>query len=69
MGLLRLTAATAATLTLAEPLTATLLGIGVLGERLSVAALIGLAVLVAGLVLLAAGSRTPRDPAPYALEG
>ncbi|MCR2812829.1 DMT family transporter [Microbacterium sp. zg.Y1090] len=69
VGLLRLTAATAATLTLAEPLTATLLGIGVLGERLSVAALIGLAVLVAGLVLLAAGSRTPRDPAPYALEG
>ncbi|MCR2799574.1 DMT family transporter [Microbacterium sp. zg-Y818] len=68
-GLLRLTAATAATLTLAEPLTATLLGIGVLGERLSTAAMVGLAVLVAGLVLLAVGSRAPRDPAPYAVEG
>ena len=68
-GLSGLTAATAATLTLGEPLTASLLGIVVLGERLSVLAIVGLAVLAAGLALLAWGSRAPRDPRPYALEG
>ncbi len=68
-GLERLTAATAATLTLAEPLTASLLGIAVLGERLSPLAIAGLVVLAAGLVLLAWGSRRPRDPVPYAVEG
>jgi drug/metabolite transporter, DME family len=68
-GLERLTAATAATLTLAEPLTAGLLGILVLGERLSALAIGGLIVLAAGLVLLAWGSRAPRDPAPFAVEG
>lgn len=68
-GLERLTAATAATLTLAEPLTAGILGIAVLGERLSALAIAGLAVLAAGLVLLAWGSRSPRDPAPFAVEG
>ncbi len=65
-GLQRLTAATAATLTLAEPLTAASLGITVLGERLAPVALAGLAVLGAGLVLLAWGYRTPR---PFAVEG
>ncbi|HVL61045.1 MAG TPA: EamA family transporter [Microbacterium sp.] len=68
-GLSGLTAATAATLTLGEPLTASLLGIVVLGERLSLLAIVGLAVLAAGLALLAWGSRAPRDPRPYALEG
>lgn len=68
-GLERLTAATAATLTLAEPLTASLLGILVLGERLSVVAIIGLAVLAAGLLRLAWGARAARDPEPYAVEG
>ncbi|MEZ3161643.1 EamA family transporter [Microbacterium sp. BWT-B31] len=67
-GLLRLSAATAATLTLAEPITASLLGIVVLGERLSPLAIGGLVVLAAGLVLLAWGARTPRDPRPYAIE-
>jgi drug/metabolite transporter, DME family len=67
-GLSGLTAATAATLTLGEPLTASILGITVLGERLSVLALVGLGVLAAGLALLAWGSRTPRDPAPFAVE-
>ncbi|MFT4211703.1 MAG: EamA family transporter [Microbacterium sp.] len=65
-GLDRLTAATAATLTLAEPLTASLLGILLLGERLSPLAVAGLCVLAGGLVLLAWGSRTPR---PFAVEG
>lgn len=68
-GLGGLTAATAATLTLGEPLTASILGVVVLGERLSPLAIIGLVVLAAGLVLLAAGSRAPRDPAPFAVEG
>ncbi|BDV31321.1 DMT family transporter [Microbacterium terricola] len=67
-GLSGLTAATAATLTLGEPLTASILGIVVLGERLSVLAIVGLIVLGAGLVLLAWGSRTTRDPAPFAVE-
>jgi len=67
-GLSRLTAATAATLTLGEPLTASVLGIVVLGERLSMLAIGGLVVLAAGLALLAWGSRV-REPRPFALEG
>ncbi|WP_106816800.1 DMT family transporter [Microbacterium timonense] len=67
-GLSGLTAATAATLTLGEPLTASVLGIVVLGERLSALAIVGLMVLAAGLGLLAWGSRAPRDPAPFAVE-
>jgi len=67
-GLSGLTAATAATLTLGEPLTASILGITVLDERLSALAIIGLVVLAAGLALLAWGSRTPRDPEPFAVE-
>lgn len=68
-GLQRLTAATAATLTLAEPLTAAVLGVTVLGERLTPLAVAGLGVLGAGLVLLAWGARSRRDPLPYAVEG
>ena len=66
-GLSGLTAATAATLTLGEPLTAAMLGIVVLGERLSILAIVGLIVLAAGLALLAWGSRA-RDPRPFAVE-
>ncbi|WP_438352278.1 DMT family transporter [Microbacterium sp. CJ88] len=62
-GLQSLRAATAAALTLAEPLTAGLLGVLVLGEQLSPLAIIGVVVLAAGLALLAWGSRAPRDPA------
>lgn len=68
-GLEQLTAATAATLTLAEPLTASLLGILVLQEKLSALAIVGLAVLAAGLIQLAWGARASRDPAPFAAEG
>ncbi|MFG6504405.1 DMT family transporter [Microbacterium sp. P05] len=68
-GLQRLTAATAATLTLAEPLTAGLLGVAVLGEQLSPLAVAGLIVLGTGLLLLAWGSRSRRDPRPFAMEG
>lgn len=68
-GLNGLTAATAATLTLGEPLTAAILGLTLLGERLSALAILGLVVLGAGLALLAWGSRAPRDPRPFAVEG
>ena len=69
-GLRSIRASTAATLTLTEPLTATLLGVTVLSERLSAGGIGGLAVLLAGLVLAtwsagrdARGPRTgPRDP-------
>lgn len=67
-GLSGLTAATAATLTLFEPLTAGVLGVVVLGERLAPVAIAGLVVLAAGLALLAWGSRPSRDPEPYAVE-
>ncbi|HWI30799.1 MAG TPA: DMT family transporter [Microbacterium sp.] len=68
-GLGGLTAASAATLTLGEPLTASVLGIAVLGERLSPLAIVGLVVLAGGLAMLAWGSRAPRDPRPFAVEG
>ncbi len=67
-GLNGLTAATAATLTLGEPLTASILGVTVLGEQLSVLAIAGLIVLAIGLAILAWGSRAPRDPKPFAVE-
>lgn len=68
-GLGGLSAAAAATLTLGEPLTASVLGIAVLHERLAPLAIVGLVVLGAGLALLAWGSRAPRDPKPFAVEG
>lgn len=67
-GLQGVSAATAATLTLGEPLTAAILGLTVLGEHLSTLAAVGLVVLAAGLALLASGSRRPRDPEPFAVE-
>lgn len=67
-GLQGVSAATAATLTLGEPLTAAILGLTVLGEHLSTLAAVGLVVLAAGLALLAWGSRRPRDPGPFAVE-
>ncbi|MFT4214438.1 MAG: EamA family transporter [Microbacterium sp.] len=63
-GLQGLSAATAATLTLGEPLTASILGVAVLGEHLSQLAIAGLIVLGTGLALLALGSRPARKGAP-----
>ena len=51
-GLQRLPVAAAATLTLAEPLTAGLLGVFLLGERLTPPAWLGVALIFAGLALL-----------------
>ena len=54
-GLTRVTASTAVTLSLAEPLTAATLGVLVVGERLETLALLGVALLVLGLALLTLG--------------
>ncbi len=51
-GLRRVPVATAATLTLAEPLTAGTLGVLVLGERLTLSAGLGITLILAGLVVL-----------------
>jgi drug/metabolite transporter, DME family len=62
-GLRRVTVATAATMSLAEPLTAASLGVALLGERLTTAGLAGAALLLAGLALLAgAPSPAPLPP-------
>ena len=63
IGLTGLAPATVSTLTLAEPLTAGLLGVVVLGEALSGGAVVGLVVLAAGIVLLATGSSGGRRAA------
>jgi DME family drug/metabolite transporter len=51
-ALLSLAVATAVTLALMEPLTAATLGVLVLGERLTVPAIMGVALLLAGLLIL-----------------
>lgn len=56
-GLQVLSASTVSTLTLVEPLTACLLGLALLDERLSGLGWLGLAVLMAGVALLAAPRR------------
>ena len=65
-GLRRLTAATAATLSLAEPFVAAALGIGILHERLSLPVAVGGLLLLGGLTLVsvrAAPARDARSPA------
>lgn len=57
MGLSIISVAATATLTLAEPLTASLLGIFLLGEELSIMALAGIVLMLAGLIILV---RQPR---------
>lgn len=56
-GLRQVRASTAATLSLAEPLTAAVLGIAVLGERPTPAGLAGAVVILVGLVILLSGRR------------
>ncbi|HSH01743.1 MAG TPA: EamA family transporter, partial [Anaerolineae bacterium] len=51
-GLRSVTVATAMTLTLAEPLTAGLLGVFLLGERLTGRGLVGIGLLISGLMVL-----------------
>jgi drug/metabolite transporter, DME family len=59
-GLKQLPTAHVATLTLAEPLTAAALGTIVLGEQLSPGAAVGAAMVLGGLVALAAKPRAPK---------
>jgi len=62
-GLSSTTVATAATLTLAEPLTATLLGLVVLREPATPVSLAGMALIGIGLLTLAAGAARLKAPA------
>lgn len=67
-GLRRLSSGETATLTLAEPLTASVLGILVLSERLTAVTAAGGALVLAGLLVLAARPRRgARDPSPTAV--
>jgi DME family drug/metabolite transporter len=54
-GLAGVSVSSAATLSLAEPLTAGVLGVAVLGERLSAPSLVGAGLLLCGLVLVSIG--------------
>jgi len=65
VGLGGLAPATVSTLTLAEPLTAGILGVAMLGETLTTGGLVGLAVLAAGIVVLATAG-VQRAPRPVA---
>ncbi|MEH3032785.1 MAG: EamA family transporter [Aeromicrobium erythreum] len=58
-GLAALPAPTVSTLTLAEPVTATLLGLVVLGEQLDLASWLGLVAIGLGIVVLAVRPRRP----------
>jgi DME family drug/metabolite transporter len=60
-GLSQVPVATAATLTLAEPLTAAMLGVFLLGERLTLVAISGVVMIFAGLVLVSAGRSARKD--------
>ncbi len=65
-GLKRVPVATAVTLTLAEPLTAGLLGFLVLGEQLNTTSFVGIALIFSGLAVLSLGGRpTPKAPAEF----
>jgi drug/metabolite transporter, DME family len=71
-GLTGVNVGTATTLSLAEPVTAALLGVALVGERLDPPQWVGVAVVLAGLALLTAPSRRrppPRPPAAAAVEG
>jgi len=58
-GLRGLAASETATLTLAEPVTAAVLGVGVLGEQVTGAGALGAALVLGGLVLLAVRAQRP----------
>jgi DME family drug/metabolite transporter len=65
-GLQRIQVSTAVTLSLAEPLTAGLLGVLLLGERLNQLSFVGIALIFSGLATLTfAGRATPEAPAEF----
>lgn len=59
-GLKNVSVGTAATLSLAEPLTAAILGVVILGERLGLSQTAGIILLFSGLILLAFGEKKQR---------
>ncbi len=63
-GLARLNATTVSTLTLAEPMSATLLGLIVLHEQLTPATLAGIIVIASGVALLALPERRTKTDVP-----
>ncbi|MEU5088949.1 EamA family transporter [Streptomyces sp. NPDC021356] len=63
-GVTRISGARAGTLSLAEPLVATVLGVLLLGERPGAPAVAGSALLLGGLVLVSLPARRPGRPAP-----
>jgi DME family drug/metabolite transporter len=67
-GLMRVQVATAVTLSLAEPMTAGLLGILVLGEAMNVSSISGILLILTGLLVLAYGGRTQSRKRPVAAE-
>ncbi len=60
-GLSRVSSSTAVTLSLAEPLTAALLGVFVVGERLSTVSWFGISLLLLGIGLLIWSSKNTND--------
>lgn len=68
-GLALVPTATAATLSLFEPLTATVLGLLVLGERLTGLQAAGAAAVLVGVVVIATGGSRPSSPASPASAG
>jgi DME family drug/metabolite transporter len=62
IGLATVSVANAATLTLGEPLTAGLLGVFILGEQLTRASIAGIALLLAGLLLIALQRNQTEEP-------
>lgn len=60
-GLEKISPSSAVTLSLAEPLTATLLGVFLLGESLSVTSFIGVMFMLGGIIVLTFSSRKNKD--------
>ncbi len=60
-GLKNINVGTAATLSLAEPFTATILGVVILGERLSISQVSGVVLLFCGLVFLTLGEKKAKE--------
>ena len=61
-GLQKILSSSAVTLSLGEPLTAALLGVFLVGEYLSVASWIGVAMLLGGIIVITFGGRTKSIP-------
>lgn len=61
-GLEKISSSSAVTLSLAEPLTAAILGVFLVGEYLSFVSWIGVALLLGGIVVLTFGNKTIKNP-------